>query len=90
MASGTYHHVTTNELRARLSENLNRAAFSGEPVIVTRRGTNIVGIISIPDVLFLEKMKKRRAQAFDRNRPLGDGPVGQQIAERIREQLLFL
>jgi prevent-host-death family protein len=41
------HSVTTNELRDNLSQEINRAAYGVDPVLITRRGRKIAAIISI-------------------------------------------
>ena len=68
--------VSTNELRDNLSESINRAAFGGDPVLVTRRGRKIAAIISIVDLAFLERMKQRKHQAMKENLPADQSQVG--------------
>jgi prevent-host-death family protein len=52
--------VSTEELRRSLSEIVNRAAFGSHPVLITRRGRKIAAIVSIDDLVLLERMRRRR------------------------------
>jgi prevent-host-death family protein len=46
--------VSSEEVRDGLGELINRVAYGGERVMVTRRGKNIVGIISAKELGLLE------------------------------------
>ena len=46
--------VSSEKVRDALGELINRVAYGGERVMVTRRGKNIVGIISAEDLELLE------------------------------------
>jgi prevent-host-death family protein len=48
-------HVSVSEARQDLAELVNRAAYRGERVRVTRRGKAIAAIVPIEDVDFLER-----------------------------------
>ncbi len=61
--------VSTEELRSRLSLEINRASFGRQTVIVMRRGQKIAGIVSFDDALFLHKMKKARWEALSEKPP---------------------
>jgi prevent-host-death family protein len=81
--------VSTNELRDNLSETINRAAFGEDPVLVTRRGRRIAAIISIVDLVFLERMKKRKYEAMKENLPADQSLVGPAMARRLYQELFF-
>ncbi len=57
--TGFYRFVPTNQLRCSLSEEINRAAFGNEPIIVTRRGRKVAALVSIADLMQLEGLKRR-------------------------------
>ena len=46
--------VSSEQVRDGLGELINRVAYAGERVMVTRRGKNIVGIISAEELELLE------------------------------------
>jgi prevent-host-death family protein len=48
-------HVTVSEARQDLADLVNRAAYRGERVRVTRRGKPIAAIVPMEDVDFLER-----------------------------------
>ena len=52
--------VSTVELRANLSDALNRAAFGKERVVLTRRGKKIAGIVPLEDIELLEALEGRK------------------------------
>jgi prevent-host-death family protein len=49
--------VSTAEARERLAELINRAAFGGERVTLTRRGKAPAAIVPIEDVALLEELE---------------------------------
>jgi prevent-host-death family protein len=51
--------VSTAEARDRLSELVNRAAYGGERVILTRRGKALAAVVPIEDVALLEELEER-------------------------------
>ena len=51
--------MSTVDARSQLSEIINRAAFGKERMILTRRGKEIVGVVSIEDVKMLESLEDR-------------------------------
>jgi prevent-host-death family protein len=83
------HSVTTEELRSKLSETINRAAFGVDPVLVTRRGRKIAAIISLVDLVFLENMKKRREEIMTENVPDDMGEVGPAMGRRLKWEIFF-
>lgn len=48
--------VTTTEARDQFAELLNRAAYGGERVVLTRRGKELAALISIEDLRLLERL----------------------------------
>lgn len=51
--------VSTVKAREQLSTVINRAAFGKERVILTRRGKEIVAVVPIEDLRFLEELENR-------------------------------
>ncbi len=66
---GTFRFVTTNQLRSGLSEEISRAAFGNQPTIVMRRGRKLAAILSMRDVIILEKEKMRLAAELASRKP---------------------
>ena len=50
-------HIGVSEARESFSELVNRAAYGGERVLVSRRGRPIAAIVPIEDVEFMERME---------------------------------
>lgn len=50
-------HVGVSEARESFAELVNRAAYGGERVLVSRRGRPIAAIVPIEDVEFMERME---------------------------------
>ncbi|MCL5103299.1 MAG: type II toxin-antitoxin system Phd/YefM family antitoxin [Armatimonadetes bacterium] len=71
--------VTSEEVRDGLGELINRVAYGGERVMVTRRGKKIVGIISAEEMELLEAVLDAIEDEIDI--PL----VKERIAEMERE-----
>ena len=51
--------LDVTELRSRLSETINRAAFGKERVTITRHGKALVALVPIEDLQFLEAIEDR-------------------------------
>ena len=51
--------VSTVKAREQLSTVINRAAFGKERVVLTRRGKEIVAVVPIEDLRFLEELENR-------------------------------
>jgi len=51
--------VSTVKARGQLSTVINRAAFGKERVVLTRRGKEIVAVVPIEDLRFLEELENR-------------------------------
>jgi len=45
------------ELRTHMAEAVNRAAYGGERVILTRRGKGVVALVSLEDLATLEALE---------------------------------
>ena len=48
--------VTSEEVRDGLGELINRVAYGGERVMVTRRGKPVAALVSLEDLEFMEKV----------------------------------
>jgi prevent-host-death family protein len=66
------------ELRNNLGEAVNRAAYGGERVILTRRGKGVVALVSLEDLARLEAMEDQEdlRAALKARKELGGVPVG--------------
>lgn len=51
--------VSTVDARDNLSDLVNRAAFGGERIILTRRGKELAAIVPIEDVRWMEELEDR-------------------------------
>jgi prevent-host-death family protein len=49
--------VSVVELRANISDAINRAAYGGERIILQRRGKPVAAIVSLDDVAALEALE---------------------------------
>lgn len=50
-------HIGVSEARESFAELVNRAAYGGERVLVSRRGRPIAAIVPIEDVEFMERIE---------------------------------
>lgn len=71
--------VSSEEVRDGLGDLINRVAYGGERVMVTRRGKKIVGIISAEELELLERVLDAVEDEIDI--PL----VNERLAEMERE-----
>ena len=71
--------VSSEEVRDGLGEIINRVAYGGERVMVTRRGKKIVGIITAEELELLEEILEAMEDEIDI--PL----VKERMAEMERE-----
>ena len=88
--SRPFDFVTASRFRSKLSETFSRAVYGSQLVVVTRRGSRIAGIVSFDDLVFLERMKRRRAQVLRTPVSGGPGDIGPALAERLRLEMMFL
>jgi prevent-host-death family protein len=90
MAQEPYPSFTSRELRSRMSEALNKVVFGKRPVIVSRRGQKIAGIVSLQDMVFLERMKMRRAEVLNRKPPEDPREYAAFAQRRFEDELHYL
>jgi prevent-host-death family protein len=50
-------HIGVSQARESFAELVNRAAYGGERVLVSRRGRPIAAIVPINDIEFMERME---------------------------------
>lgn len=66
--------VTSGDLRGHLADVLNRTAYAGERVVVTRHGKRIAAVIPADDLELLEALENARdAAALDKAIAEDDG-----------------
>lgn len=51
--------LTISKARETLSDTLNRVAYSGERVLLHRRGKDIAAVVSLEDLELLERLEDR-------------------------------
>lgn len=83
--------VSAREARARFVELTNRVRYTGEPVIVEKRGQPFVALISLEDLDALERLRGRQGQAqFSRlaaraaQEASGPEPSEEEIVEAVK------
>ena len=83
--------INATELRDHLSEVISRAVFGDQLVVITRRSNRVAAIVSYKDLLFLETMKRRRAEVMSAAPALSGDPSqwNRIMAERARLEDLF-
>ena len=79
--------VSTEMLRRSLSQIVNRAAFGSDPVLITRRGRKIAAIISIDDLIRLERMRRRRDEIRSEPVPTDPAKIGEVMAKSLEWEL---
>lgn len=57
--------VSTKEARDQLSELINRVAYGKERIVLTRRGKELAVIVSLEDLLTLERVMSRLEDISD-------------------------
>lgn len=72
--------VPVTEARAQFADLVNRVAYTGEPVVITRRGRAMAALVSPED---LELLKSLRAQRYDLTQA-GPNPAGPEQAGEER------
>ncbi|MDL4776957.1 type II toxin-antitoxin system Phd/YefM family antitoxin [Actinomadura xylanilytica] len=82
--------VPVTEARAQFADLVNRVAYTGEPVVLTRRGKPMAALVSAEDLELLESLRAQRADltrtgtaAPQAERP-GPGPAPLGIAAEYR------
>lgn len=81
-----YQYVGLHHLRAHLAEAVNRAAYGHQPTVIMRRRSQIAAVISYDDMLFLERMKRRREEALSEEPPKDINEVGRYLARRLEAE----
>ena len=81
--------ISTVELKANLSDVINRAAFGKERVVVTRRGKGLVAVVPVEDLTALQTLEDQRdmeeaARALDEFKRSGEKSIP--IEDICREQ----
>ena len=49
--------MSAAEARKEMSETLNRVAYGGDRIVITRRGRDVAALISMEDLEFLERVE---------------------------------
>ncbi|MBT4091195.1 MAG: type II toxin-antitoxin system Phd/YefM family antitoxin, partial [Deltaproteobacteria bacterium] len=49
--------ITTADARKNLAEIINQVAYGKEPVVLTRRGKELAALVSIEDLILLQKLE---------------------------------
>jgi antitoxin Phd len=49
--------VTTADARKNLAEIINQVAYGKEPIVFTRRGKELAALVSIEDLMLLQKLE---------------------------------
>lgn len=52
-------HMAIKDFRDDMADPINRAAYGGERVILTRRGEGIAAIVSMDDLALLEELENQ-------------------------------
>ena len=52
-------NISTVEARNKFSDLINRAAFGKERIVLSRRGKDLVAVVPIEDVEFLQELENR-------------------------------
>jgi prevent-host-death family protein len=81
--------ISTTKLRDCLSLTINQAGFGSDPILLTRRGRSVAAIISIADLEFLQRLKRRRKAARRKELPCDQSQIGTAIAQRLRSELFY-
>ena len=79
--------LTTVEARENFSELIDRAAASGERIVITRHGEPMAALLPLDDLELVEEIERRIAQRGQRPRPAvprRSGADGTQTAEQMR------
>ena len=79
--------VSTSKAREQLSTVINRGAFGKKRVIFTRRGKEIVAVVPIDDLRFLEELENRIDLDEDRAALTEAKKKGTIFWERIKADL---
>ena len=50
-------HLSTTRARREFAELINRVAYSGERIVLERRGKDVMALVSVDDLALLEKIE---------------------------------
>lgn len=78
--------IAIKDFRDDMADPINRAAYGGERVIITRRGEGIVALVSMEDLALLEKLEDEIDVKEARKAMKEKGAVS---LEQIRAELGF-
>jgi prevent-host-death family protein len=79
--------ISVGELRTALSEIVSAAAYSADPIVITRRGYKIAALVSLEDLVFLVKMRAREKEILDEKVPEDSQGIGKAMARRLQWEL---
>jgi len=65
-------HLSTTRARRELAELVNRVAYSGERIVLERRGKNVMALVSVEDLELLERIEDE-IDLREARRRLADG-----------------
>jgi prevent-host-death family protein len=70
--------MTVTQARAEFADLVNRVAYTGEPVALTRRGKVMAALVSAEDLELLEALRGRRFDFTGTGAPPRAAPEGRQ------------
>jgi prevent-host-death family protein len=79
--------LTTVEARENFSELIDRAAASGERIVITRHGEPMAALLPLDDLELVEEIERRLAQRSERPRAPLPRHSGRDDAEARAEQM---
>lgn len=79
--------LTTVEARENFSELIDRAAASGERIVITRHGEPMAALLPLDDLELVEEIERRLAQRSERPRAPLPQRHGRDDAETRAEQM---
>ena len=80
-------HLPVSKAREGLAEALNRVAYSGERIVLERRGKRIAAIVSVEDLDLLERLEDDLDVALARERLADAEKRGTVPWEKVRARL---
>ena len=81
--------IPSHKLRSCLSFAVNQAAFGEDPILITRRGRDVAALISISDLMFLDRMKRSRDRARQEKLPKDAREMQSALVRRWEAEMLF-
>ncbi len=77
-------NISSTEIGDKLADALNRVAYSGERIILERRGKAVAALVSMDDLKFLEEIEDR-ADLKAARKALAQGGKAVPLEKVIRE-----